>query len=212
MTRLFKELRHALWFPVYTVIYLAMEKLFPTAIYMTQTPLDTLIPFCEAFVIPYCLWYPLLIGLGVYLACRDEAAYRRYMAFLAATFFLSELIWFLYPNGQALRPAVMPRENLLTAIIALIYQADTCTNVFPSVHVVGSIGALLAVWDCPRLRVRHPVVCRAVSILVVLICLSTVFIKQHAVLDVVSGVCLSALVALPVYRRSPAFRLRLKWA
>ena len=95
MTFSFKELRHTLWFPVYMVMYLAMEKLFPTPLYWSHTPLDALIPFCEAFVIPYSLWYPLLIAVGVYLLRRDVPAYHRYMAFLAATFFLSTLIWFL---------------------------------------------------------------------------------------------------------------------
>ena len=197
-----RELRYALWFPVYLIIYLAMEKLIPTIQWATQTPLDTFIPFCEWFVIPYGLWYPLLILIAVYLMRKDIPAYRRYMHFLAATFFLSALVWLLLPNGQSLRPAVMPRDNLLTAVIAAIYSADTCTNVFPSVHVVGSIGAILAVWDCAGLRREHLNVCWAVSILGVCICLSTVFIKQHAALDVVSGVILSAIVAIPVYQHA----------
>lgn len=210
---LWQELCYTLWFPVYLLIYLAMERLFPTIQWATQTPLDRLFPFCEAFVIPYCLWYPLLILVGVYLLRWDVPAYRRYMRFLAATFFLSELVWLLLPNGQALRPAVMPRENLLSALVAMIYSADTCTNVFPSVHVVGAIGAMLAVWDCPKLCQNHRRVCWAVSILTVLICLSTLFIKQHTVLDVLSGVLLSMAVAVPVYQHhlSP-LRLTLKRA
>lgn len=210
---LWQELRYTLWFPVYLLIYLAMERLFPTIQWATQTPLDSLFPFCEAFVIPYCLWYPLLILVGVYLLRWDVPAYRRYMRFLAATFFLSELVWLLLPNGQALRPAVMPRENLLSVLVAMIYRADTCTNVFPSVHVVGAIGAMLAVWDCPKLCQNHRRVCWAVSILTVLICLSTLLIKQHTVLDVLSGVLLSMAVAVPVYQHhlSP-LRLTLKRA
>lgn len=208
-----RELRYALWSPVYLLIYLAMEKLVSTIQWATQTPLDTLIPFCEWFVIPYGLWYPLLILVAVYLMRKDIPAYRRYMHFLAATFFLSELVWLLFPNGQSLRPAVMPRDNLLTSVIAAIYSVDTCTNVFPSVHVVGSIGAILAVWDCAGLRRNHRKVLWAVSILGVCICLSTVFIKQHTVLDVVSGVILSVIVAIPVYQHAlPALRFSLKKA
>lgn len=167
----------------------------------TQLPIDAAIPFCEWFVIPYCLWYPLLVAVGLYLLFRDQPAFRRYMAFLALTFFISELIWLLIPNGQDLRPAVMPRENILTALIAGLYRIDTNTNVFPSVHVVGSIGAALAAWDCPSLRC-HKTLCHLTGILAVLICVSTVFIKQHAVLDVLGGLALSLLVAVPVYHRS----------
>ena len=129
------------------------------------------------------------------------------MVFLALTFFLSELIWFLIPNGQDLRPSVMPRDNFLTRWVAGLYAIDTNTNVFPSVHVVGSIGAAWAIWDCRRLR-SHRALCWAVAVLAVLICLSTLFIKQHACLDVLGGLVLSLAVGLLVYHRSLARAFR----
>lgn len=200
-----RELRYALWLPVYLLTFVILEQL-PTARYWsTQLSVDSRIPFCEWFVIPYCLWYPLLVAVGLYLLARDHAAFRRYMAFLALTFFASELIWVLLPNGQDLRPAVMPRDNVLTAVVSGLYSIDTNTNVFPSVHVVGAVGALLAVWDCPSLR-RRKGLCRLTAVLAALICVSTVFIKQHALLDVLGGLALSLLAAVPVYRRAGAFR------
>jgi len=146
-----------------------------------------------------------LVITGLYLLLRDRAAFRRYMLFLGSTFLLSELIWFLLPNGQDLRPAVLPRENLLTALIAGLYRVDTNTNVFPSVHVLGSVGAALAVWDCRALSEKKLLRAGAAALAAV-ICLSTVLIKQHAVLDVVGGLLLGGLIARPVYRSSPAFR------
>ena len=95
----------------------------------------------------------------------------------------------------------MPRDNFLTRWIAGLYTIDTNTNVFPSVHVVGSMGAAWAVWDCRRLRSHH-VLRWAVAVLAILICLSTLFIKQHACLDVFGGLVLSLAVGLLVYHRS----------
>ena len=43
----------------------------------------------------------------------------------------------LIPNGQDLRPAVMPRDNIFCDLVAYTYSLDTNTNVFPSVHVLG---------------------------------------------------------------------------
>lgn len=200
-----RDLQYALWLPVYLLSFALLEHLPTPGYWATQLPLDSCIPFCEWFVIPYCLWYPLLVAVGLYLLLRDRDAFRRYMAFLALTFFISELVWLLIPNGQDLRPAVMPRDNLLTALVANLYRIDTNTNVFPSVHVVGSIGALLAVWDCPALR-RRKTLCHLTLILAALICVSTLFIKQHALLDVCGGLALSFLVAIPVYRRALALR------
>jgi len=165
----------------------------------TQIPLDDWLPFCELFAIPYCLWYPLLVGVGLCLLFRDSGAFRRYMLFLAATFFLSAAIWILIPNGQDLRPLVFPRDNPLTRLMALLYSIDTNTNVFPSVHVVGAVGAALAVWDSALLR-KKKWLCILISILAVLICMSVVFVKQHAFLDLLGGLLLSGLVAVFVYR------------
>ena len=200
-------MKYALWLPVYLLSFVLLEHMPASGYWPTQLPLDDAIPFCEYFVIFYCLWYVLLIGVGLYLLFRDRDAFRRYMQFLAITFFLSELIWILVPNGQDLRPAVMPRDNLFTALISALYRIDTNTNVFPSVHVVGAVGAALAVWDSHSLRHRK-MLRWGVVVLAALICVSTLFVKQHAILDVVSGLMLSLLAALPVYRRSPAFARR----
>ena len=200
-------MKYALWLPVYLLSFVLLEHVPASGYWPTQLPLDDAIPFCEYFVVFYCLWYVLLIGVGLYLLFRDRDAFRRYMQFLAITFFLSELIWVLVPNGQDLRPAVMPRDNLFTALISALYRIDTNTNVFPSVHVVGAVGAALAVWDSHSLRHRK-MLRWGVVVLAALICVSTLFVKQHAILDVVSGLMLSLLAALPVYRRSPAFARR----
>lgn len=151
-----RELRYALWVPVYLICFFLLERLITDGYWATQLPLDRLIPFCPVFVVFYCLWYPLLVAVGLYLLAADRAGFRRYMAFLAASFFLSLLIWFLLPSGQDLRPDLTGRTDLFSRWIAALYTVDTNTNVFPSVHVVGSIGAAWAVWDCPSLR-RRPV-------------------------------------------------------
>ena len=201
------ELKYVLWLPVYLLSFLMMERVVVTGYWPTQTWLDSHIPFCEWFVIPYCLWYPLLVAVGLWLLRKDRAGFRRYMRFLALTFFLSEVIWLLVPNGQDLRPAVMPRDNPFTRLAASLYAIDTNTNVFPSVHVVGAIGAAWAVRKTPSLRDR-PLLQQAVSLLACLICLSTLLIKQHTVLDVASGIGLALAVGLPLYSQHRLHRFR----
>ena len=202
-----RDLKYLWWFPVYVAIYLLCERLVTTEYWATQTPLDALIPFCEWFVIPYCLWYPLLIAVGLWLLVRDRGGFRQYMDFLALTFLGSAIVWLLVPNGQDLRPAFLADDNAFTRIVEFLYTADTNTNVFPSVHVVGAVGATLAIWKTPTLR-NHRLVRWSVAILAVLICLSTVFIKQHAILDVAGGLALSLAVGLFVYEHNPLRWLR----
>ena len=55
------------------------------------------------------------------------------------------------------------------------------TNVCPSMHVIGCVGLVAACCESPGLRRRH---LQWVMIpLGVLICISTVFVKQHSILD-----------------------------
>lgn len=206
-----RDLQYALWLPLYLLLFLILERMPMDRYWATQLPLDAHIPFCEWFVIPYCLWYPFLVITGLYLLRRDRAAFRRYMLFLGTTFLLSAAIWLLVPNGQDLRPAVFPRENPLTALTAGLYRIDTNTNVFPSVHVLGSVGAALAVRDCRALK-RKKLLRTGAVLLAAAICISTVFIKQHSVLDVVGGLLLGGLAARSVYRASPALRFSRRMA
>lgn len=198
------EFRHVLlllYWLAYLLSFILLERLCPAPVYNTVwCKLDDLIPFCEWFAIPYYLWYPLLVGVGVVLFFRDSPAFRRYMVFLAATFFISVAIWFLIPNGQDLRPPALPRDNLLTRLMAGIYAIDTHTNVFPSVHVVGSVGAALAAWDCAAIRDRKWLVW-GITVLAALICLSVVFVKQHGILDLLGGLVLSAVVGVLFYHK-----------
>jgi membrane-associated phospholipid phosphatase len=82
---------------------------------------------------------------------------------------------------------VFPRDNILTDGVKLLYSLDTNTNVCPSLHVGYSIG-IASVWL--KTKDTSTVLKIAVTIFCILVCLSTVFIKQHSALD--------ALVALPM--------------
>ena len=192
----------AMYVPVFLLAFALAEHVITpqSAYWRSWVPLDDKIPFLEWFIVPYCLWYPFLAGAGLYALVREPAAFRRFMYFLMAGFSLSLLICFLIPNGQDLRPQSFQRENIFTWIVAGIYRTDTNTNVFPSMHVVGAIAAAAAVFDCPKLRrLRVPTV-----VLAVLISVSTVFVKQHSVLDIAGGLALSLPIGQIIYHRQLA--------
>jgi len=198
----------ALYWPLYGALFYLLERAYqPDEYHVMYTPLDDMIPFCEWFAIPYVFWFLFLLGIHLWTARYNAPAFKRLMAFVALSHSCALLIFFLFPTCQQLRPLVLPRENLLTQIVAFFYRIDTSTNVCPSLHVVGS----MAVWYAARdteLYKRRPwrVFFDATTLL---ICLSTVFLKQHSVLDVAAGLMLSALVYRLVYHperedRAPA--------
>lgn len=198
--------RRYLWmlvyWPLYGAIFFVLERVRrPVQYHVMHTELDDWIPFCEVFVIPYIFWFLFLIGIHCYTARHNADAFKRLMTFVAVSHTCALAIFFLYPTCQHLRPLAFERQNLLTQATAFFYRIDTSTNVCPSLHVVGS----MAVWYAARyagLFSRRG--CRVFfSAATVLICLSTVFLKQHSVLDVAAGLLLSDLIYRLVYRPIP---------
>lgn len=141
-----------LFLPVYLALFFTIEHFITDNYWATQLPIDYKIPFLEGFAPFYASWSVLLCILGIYLIVKDGEGFRRYMWSIMVTFLISTLICALIPNGQDLRPAVMPRDNIFCDLVAYTYSLDTNTNVFPSVHVVGVIDAWFAVWHTKGLK------------------------------------------------------------
>ncbi|MCQ2554235.1 MAG: phosphatase PAP2 family protein [Clostridia bacterium] len=197
-----KEYRHALlalYWPIYILIFILIENFITGGFHEMHMPLDDLIPFNEWFVIPYCVWYfvwslPLLLYVVF-----DVKSFRKLSYFLIAAYTVCHITYLVYPTCQCLRPEVFPRENFLTFVVSLIYSADTSTNVCPSMHVVGSFAAAFSVTHSKLFRDKKWVIA-VFWVLAVLISLSTLFMKQHSVIDVMWGVILSAVCYIIFYR------------
>ncbi len=214
--------RHSLWkkyshwlytlvLPVYLILFFWQESVLDgSAPYLVSyLPMDDAIPFCEWFYIAYVLWYPFMGLTGLYLAFTDPPGYRRYMTYIGVSFFTALLLFALFPNGQDLRPdlSTLGRENLFTRAIAALYQADTNTNVCPSLHVVGSMAAVFGVFHNTRLRrtVWAPILAVVLALFIIA---STVFIKQHSILDAFVGVPYGMLTYAAVYHLPSLWRNR----
>ena len=119
-----------------------------------------------------------------------------YTGMVGMTIFL--LISWLYPNGLELRPETFARDNVFVTWTKMVYANDTPTNVLPSIHVFNSVGTLFAVRQSRRLRDRH-VIKAGAHILTLLIILSTMFLKQHSIVDVLLALVISYLAYELIY-------------
>ena len=109
---------------------------------------------------------------------------------------ISLLVCTLFPNGTDFRPAIDPDKNIFCYLVSRLWSIDPCINVFPSIHVYNSVGVHIAVCHSEELK-KHPMIIGASGVLMVLICLATMFLKQHSVIDVV-GALLMASVIYPI--------------
>ena len=176
----------------YFTLYFLTESIIPEdRCFSVHCFLDDCIPFCEWFIIPYVLWYLLVAGSLLYFALYNISSFQKLSTYIIITQVAAMSIYILFPSRQDLRPAEFPRENILTGIIAFLYRFDTNTNVCPSLHVAYSIGIASVWWKEKDISILWKFF---ILIFVILVCLSTVFIKQHSVLDGIAAIpiCLAA--------------------
>ena len=195
------EYWYFLFIPGYLCCYFLMEHLVPSGCdyWVSYSRLDDYIPFLDYFVIPYVMWYPFLFVTGLGLMFRDLPELKRYVWFMIAGFGFSMIFCVIFPNGQDLRPTVFAHENFFTWLLQHVYAADTNTNVLPSMHVIGCVAACIGVFRAAALRRwRLPIL-----LVAILICLSTVFIKQHSILDIFAGFAVCIPLWFIFYFRKP---------
>ena len=176
----------------YFMLYFLTENIIPAeSCYSVHMFLDDWIPFCEWFIIPYVFWYLLIVFSLGYFLLYDIPSFKPLQKYIIITQVLAMTAYILFPTRQDLRPEIFPRDNFLTDCIALLYRFDTNTGVCPSLHVACSLG-IASVWL--RKKDAHWLWKSFVVVAVILICLSTMFIKQHSAVDffVALPVCLLA--------------------
>ena len=173
------------YFIIYMVWFVYLENRTSVSYFPIHIGLDDMIPFCEYFIIPYLLWFAYVAIPIVYFFFVNKNDYYKCCAFLFIGMTICLIIYTFFPNQQNLRPIVFERQNIFKDIVRGIYNTDTSTNVCPSNHVLNSLGVFISIVESESLR-KNKIVCISSAILTVLICLSTVFLKQHSVSD---GLC-----------------------
>ena len=202
--------RHALPLILYGIIYMQwfawLEKNVTNHYRLIHLKPDDFIPFCEVFVIPYLLWFAYVALTVLYFFFKDRNDYFRICTFLFTGMTVFLIVSTLWPNGHNLRPAIMPRDNLFTGLVSMLYKADTPTNLWPSIHVYNSLGCHFAVMKSARLA-KHKGIRAGSLILCVSIILSTMFIKQHSVFDVATAFIMAAVMYGIVYHSDTLLNL-----
>lgn len=191
---------------IYGMIYMTafgyLEKTVTTDFHMIHMAIDDYIPFCELFVIPYFLWFAYIAITFITFMFLDRKDYYRLCIMLGTGMTLFIVISFLIPNGHELRPVTFARDNIFVHMVQALYKTDTPTNLFPSIHCYNSLCAHIAITKCSQLKNKKWIQ-RGSLILCVSIILSTVFIKQHSVFDVLTAISLAAIMYCIVYGREP---------
>ena len=208
-----KKYKHA-WVLSYFFIYLIWFFLLDWLSNGNYAPLhakwDDYIPFLEIFIIPYYLWFPYIpLTIAYFFFKAEKKEYYQLTAFLFIGMTFALVIYTLWPNGVYFRPDLdeLGRNNLLISMTRVIYAADPGANCCPSIHCFNSIGVCIGINRCHSLH-RYKALRVGSIVLSVSICLSTVFVKQHSVIDVFWALVLGAVMYLLVYVLGEKFATR----
>ncbi|MDD3223275.1 MAG: phosphatase PAP2 family protein [Clostridium sp.] len=153
------------------------------------TSIDRSIPFVRQFVIPYVMWYPMVPLVFIYICVKDKENYCRMIISFAFSLITCYIIFFFFQTTVP-RPAVTGND-VYSNLVKLIYSIDNPYNCFPSIHVMICALMIEGIW---KTRNKSNVVAVIVTFIGISVMLSTVFIKQHVVLDGVSGIMVASIV------------------
>ena len=211
MKQLLKKYNHAiaiLYLPFYLFCFFGLERKNTVDYYIVESELDHYIPFCEWFAIPYFLWFGYIAATVLYFFFTNKRDFTRLCLFLFVGMTICLGIYYIWPNGQNLRPdlSALGRDNIFLRMLAGLYTTDTSTNVCPSIHTLNSVGCCIAIFHSNALKDKKWLRGGAL-LLTISICLSTVFLKQHSIIDVICGLALSLVMYwisyLPKFERIP---------
>lgn len=154
-----------------------------------KIPFDNKIPLIPVFVIPYALYH-----LGVYSSffiLWKTSYINQFLLSIIVSYVIAAVFWYLFPNGVS-RPTLTHNSHLYK-MLRLIYKHDGDTNGFPSAHVFVSL-------ICGHfLSLAFPAAVLIIWPLVICIILSTVFIKQHYVIDILGGMVVYLLTLIIIF-------------
>ncbi len=144
-------------------------------------PGERAIPFVPAFEYLYVL--PYVLPLLIIWAVPEPPVLARAVRSFAITLVVAYAVYLVFPVYLQ-RPVLHP-DGPATRLLALEYH-DPPYNHFPSCHV--ALGWLVYLTVRGRLARRWPLV-----VLMAGVCVSTLFVKQHYIVDVVAGSALAWL-------------------
>lgn len=213
---IWKKIRTGEWIPWTYLLMLVFDLVYNSLVYCggqwvgthtkawnIETSLDQQIPVIPWFVGIY---------LSFFLFCTVNFLVMGYFEKKKACLFLcAELlaktvcgIFYLCFPTTNLRPEIVGTDFWSQALVGL-YQMDAAVNLFPSIHCMDSWFCVVVIRNIRNVPGWHRVITR---IWAVAICASTLFTKQHGILDVAAGIALAEICYAYVVRWKKTERFR----
>lgn len=196
MKEKYKPLLYCTSLVIYQSILYLIAKLSPFNITLIGSNLDNKIPFIDEFIYFYISWYLMIFIVPYIIYKNDKNIFKKYAitVFTCNTFIF--FIYFLYPTTIN-RPNIIVKD-ITSFITYVIYKLDDpILNCFPSMHcLISFIYIYVFLFEDKLSKYKMPII-----IWSLLIILSTLFVKQHVLLDVFGAFIISLVIYLIVNKK-----------
>ncbi|MCI6972631.1 MAG: phosphatase PAP2 family protein [Clostridiales bacterium] len=154
-----------------------------------HSALDAAIPLVPEWVIVYVgTFFFWMVGL-VMIMREDKALCYELFSALVISYAVCFVIFLVYPTTME-RPE-LSGSGYASQLLGVLWQLDTPTNLFPSMHCLLSWLVFRASLRCKKTNTFFKVLSFVAS---VLIFASVVLVKQHVFVDIIGGVFFAELV------------------
>ena len=170
------------------IIYFGI-KLFINNYNLVNIPLDDKIPFIKEFIYIYMIWYPFLIFNYYIIYKTNKEKYIKLVLATITSLIMLYIFFILYPS-KVIRPDINSYNDLTTFILYIVYKVDSPTNCFPSGHCLLCFTLIYSLLDNQTISNKLKIPALIINILIIM---STLFVKQHVILDVISAFVLATI-------------------
>lgn len=159
--------------------------------------LDRVIPFNEYFIVPYIIWGPATFLSFAFFFFKNRDAYYKMIICSVIGHVICYIFYMTYQTYVP-RPFITD-DSIFLKLVTYIYSNDQPVNAFPSIHVLTTY-MMMRAYHMEKLSKKVAWIPQFIGISIIL---STVFVKQHVVIDIAGGIVLGEAMILLVYH--PAF-------
>ena len=151
--------------------------------------IDSKIKFIPQFIYIYISCYAYWVVNFILAAHVGVSHFDAFFRSVIIGYIIGGIIFLAYPT-RIDRPNVANLSGMTGKLVKLIYSIDEPTNLLPSFHCLISWYCWIAVRNCCDISAIYRIFSLFFTIIV---CFSTVFVKQHFVLDAIFGIFIAEI-------------------
>ncbi len=179
-----------IFIPLFLAVFMNFVTYFCTKVitdnlyhYNITSKLDEMLPFVPFFITIYILAFVQWIVGYVIIARENREVCFKYISAELIAKSICLIFFFVLPTTM-IRPEING-DGILLSLVNFIYLVDAPVNLFPSIHCLESWMVFRGAVACKKVPIIYKIIMFIFSILV---CLSTVLVKQHVVIDIIGGI------------------------